>query len=41
MDEDQTSGGFLAFIIAVLIKPVFDAGSNLVFLQALRGEGME
>jgi len=41
MDQEHSTNGFLVFIIAILIKPVFAAGSNLVFLQALRGDGME
>lgn len=35
------TSGFLAFIITVLVKPVFDAGSKLIFVSTLRGDDMD
>lgn len=35
------SGGFLSFVIGMLIKPVLDYGANLVFIRGNRGEEVD
>jgi len=35
------SGGFISFIVAVFIKPVFDFGGQLLFVRGNRGEDFE